>query len=107
MSSCDLLSLHSPLLVQMLQRRHRTTRRQSGELIAPRSLGPRGMHLRHNATAQMGRHGTQRYEREFGRVRFQGPEANLDAAIARLESEQSKAADPNAADRKATEKRPA
>src|ERR1700730_3721274 len=51
--------------------------------------------------------GLSRYEREFGRVHFQGPEANLDAAIARLEGEQSKATAPNAADRKATEKRPA
>jgi penicillin-binding protein 1A len=51
--------------------------------------------------------GLSRYEREFGRVHFQGPEANLDVAIARLEGEQSKATDQNAADRKATEKRPA
>jgi penicillin-binding protein 1A len=40
--------------------------------------------------------GLSRYERNAGRVRFQGPEANLSAAIARIES-----------DTKTTDKRPA
>src|SRR6202022_1191733 len=40
--------------------------------------------------------GLSRYERNAGRVRFQGPEANLSAAIARIES-----------DTKTADKRPA
>ena len=60
--------------------------------------------------------GLSRYERDAGRVRFQGPEANLDAAIARIESEPKtadgkaadrKAADGKAAEAKAADKRPA
>ncbi|HEY2228432.1 MAG TPA: transglycosylase domain-containing protein, partial [Xanthobacteraceae bacterium] len=35
--------------------------------------------------------GLSRYERDHGRVRFSGPEANLGAAIARIESEPKKA----------------
>jgi penicillin-binding protein 1A len=60
--------------------------------------------------------GLSRYERDSGRVRFLGPEANLDAAIARVESASkaaetktpdSKAADSKAADSKAADRRPA
>jgi penicillin-binding protein 1A len=56
--------------------------------------------------------GLSRYERESGRVRYQGPEANLGDAVTRLESEQLKAtdgkgADDRAADPKAAERRPA
>ena len=60
--------------------------------------------------------GLSRYERDSGRVRFQGPEANLDAAIARIEGApkaaeakagESKAADGKAADGKAADRRPA
>jgi penicillin-binding protein 1A len=56
--------------------------------------------------------GLSRYERDSGRVRFQGPEANLSAAIERQEGEQaktadSKSADSKSADTKAAEKRPA
>jgi membrane carboxypeptidase/penicillin-binding protein len=50
--------------------------------------------------------GLSRYERDARRVRFQGPEANLDAAIARIEGE-PKAADGKATDAKAADKRPA
>ncbi len=50
--------------------------------------------------------GLSRYERDFGRVHFQGPETNLSAAIARLES-QAAAPDPKAADAKPADKRPA
>jgi penicillin-binding protein 1A len=46
--------------------------------------------------------GLSRYERDAGRVHFQGPETNLDAAVARLEAE-PKAAD----DKAAADKRPA
>jgi penicillin-binding protein 1A len=50
--------------------------------------------------------GLSRYERDSGRVHFQGPETNLDAAVARLEAEPQAAADP--ADTKAAAaKRPA
>jgi membrane carboxypeptidase/penicillin-binding protein len=60
--------------------------------------------------------GLSRYERNAGRVRFQGPEANLAAAIARIEGQpkagaatatNAKAADRAAADRAAADKRPA
>ena len=60
--------------------------------------------------------GLSRYERDSGRVRFQGPEANLDAAIARIEgapktadgkAADRKAADGKAAEAKAADKRPA
>jgi penicillin-binding protein 1A len=55
--------------------------------------------------------GLSRYERDAGRVRFQGPEANLDVAIARIEGElkaaDAKAADSRATDAKALDKRPA
>jgi penicillin-binding protein 1A len=50
--------------------------------------------------------GLSRYERNAGRVRFQGPEANLSAAIARIEAEPLKA-DAKAADTTAADKRPA
>jgi 1A family penicillin-binding protein len=46
--------------------------------------------------------GLSRYERDSNRVRFQGPEANLDAAIARIVGV-PKAADGKAADRRAVE----
>src|SRR3984957_11051693 len=55
--------------------------------------------------------GLSRYERDAGRVHFQGPEANLDAAIARLEgapkASTDEAADSNADTKSAIEKRPA
>jgi penicillin-binding protein 1A len=54
--------------------------------------------------------GLSRYERDTGRVRFLGPEANLDAAIARMESApkaETKTTDSKAADSKAADKRPA
>jgi 1A family penicillin-binding protein len=60
--------------------------------------------------------GLSRYERNAGRLRFQGPEANLSAAIARIEGQpkagaatatDTKTADRAAADRAAADKRPA
>ncbi len=50
--------------------------------------------------------GLSRYERDFGRVHFQGPEANLSAAIARIEG-QAAAADAKAAAARPADKRPA
>src|ERR1700722_10485794 len=49
--------------------------------------------------------GLSRYERDSGRVRFQGPETNLDAAVARLEA--PKAGDGPADTKAVTDKRPA
>src|ERR1700722_20402409 len=50
--------------------------------------------------------GLSRYERDSGRVHFQDPEANLSAAIARLEG-QAKAPDTKAAESRPADKRPA
>ncbi|HWF95356.1 MAG TPA: PBP1A family penicillin-binding protein [Xanthobacteraceae bacterium] len=54
--------------------------------------------------------GLSRYERDAGRVHFQGPEANLDAAIARLEGAPKmaveKAADSDADTKSAADKHP-
>jgi 1A family penicillin-binding protein len=54
--------------------------------------------------------GLSRYERDAGRVHFQGPETNLDAAIARLEEPKAavdKTADGNPDTKSAADKRPA
>ncbi len=44
--------------------------------------------------------GLSRYERDAGRVHFQGPETNLDAAVARLEAQPAAKDDKTAADKR-------